>query len=71
MFSENHLGSKSFYTFALGIQKEANNCSLFNFKTEIMDKEKELLSKEELALMRGGITISQIDTCNSCKLHSL
>ena len=20
--------------------------------------------------MRGGITISQIDTCNSCKLHS-
>lgn len=35
-----------------------------------MDK-KRLLSKEELALMRGGITISQIDTCNSCKLHSL
>ena len=32
-----------------------------------MGKEKELLSKEELALMRGGITISQIDTCNSCK----
>lgn len=36
-----------------------------------MNKEKELLSKEELALMLGGITISQIDTCNSYKLHSL
>lgn len=36
-----------------------------------MDKEKELLSKENLALMRGGITISLTDTCNSCKLHIL
>lgn len=35
-----------------------------------MDK-KDFFLKKSIALMRGGITISQIDTCNSCKLHSL
>ena len=31
IFSENYFVSKSIYTFALGIQKEANNCSLLSF----------------------------------------